>query len=142
MKILGVDFGEVRTGVAVSDVLEITAQGVETVYGRNPGKVAEKVAEIAAAQHAELVVVGLPKNMDNSVGFRGEASIEFAQLLRSRVSCEVIMWDERLSTVSAIRTLNETNTRGEKRKAVVDTVAACIILQNYLDYKGRQKNER
>lgn len=141
MRILGVDFGEVRTGVAVSDALGITAQGVKTVYGRNPEKVAAQVAEIAKEQNAQLIVTGLPKNMDNSVGFRGEATIEFAKLLEQITGLSVVLWDERLSTVSAIRTLNETNTRGGKRKAVVDTVAACIILQNYLDYKGRNKYE-
>lgn len=136
MKIIGVDFGDVRTGVAVSDALGLTAQGVGTVYGRDPEKVADKVATHIKEQNAELVVVGLPKNMDGSVGFRGEATLEFVEILKTKINSEVVMWDERLSTVSAIKTLNETNTRGAKRKAVVDTVAACIILQNYLDFKG------
>lgn len=141
MKILGVDFGEARTGVAVSDALGLTAQGIKTVYGRNPERVAASVSDIAHECNAELIVLGLPKNMDNSVGFRGEATIEFSKLLEQITGLNVVLWDERLSTVSAIRTLNETNTRGGKRKAVVDTVAACIILQNYLDFKGRNKNE-
>ena len=141
MKIIGVDFGEVRTGIAVSDVLGITAQGVGTVYGSNPEKVAEKVVQYIEEYNAQLIVVGLPKNMDNSIGFRGEATLSFVEILKTKTQCEIVLWDERLSTVSAIRTLNETNTRGEKRKAVVDTVAACIILQNYLDFKGGAKNE-
>ena len=136
MKIVGVDFGDARTGVAVSDALGLTAQGIGTVYGRDPEKVADKVAAHIKEQNAELVVVGLPKNMDGSVGFRGEATLEFVEILKTKINCEIVMWDERLSTVSAIKTLNETNTRGAKRKAVVDTVAACIILQNYLDFKG------
>ncbi|MBQ3114894.1 MAG: Holliday junction resolvase RuvX [Clostridia bacterium] len=136
MRILGVDYGETRTGVAVSDELNITAQGVTTVFGRNPEKVAEKVSEIAKQYNAEFIVVGLPKNMDNSIGFRGEATLEFAEILKQFTDCPIEFWDERLSTVSAVRVLNETNTRGNKRKNVVDTVAACIILQNYIDFKG------
>ncbi len=136
MKIIGVDFGDVRTGVAVSDALGLTAQGIGTVYGRDPQKVADKVAALIKEQNADLTVVGLPKNMDGSVGFRGEATLNFVEILKTKIDCEIVMWDERLSTVSAINILNETNTRGAKRKAVVDTVAACIILQNYLDFKG------
>ncbi len=136
MKIIGVDFGDVRTGVAVSDALGLTAQGIGTVYGRDPEKVADKVAALIKEQNAGLTVVGLPKNMDGTVGFRGEATLNFVEILKTKIDCEIVMWDERLSTVSAINILNETNTRGSKRKAVVDTVAACIILQNYLDFKG------
>ncbi|MBO7208313.1 MAG: Holliday junction resolvase RuvX [Clostridia bacterium] len=136
MRILGVDYGEARTGVAVSDELNVTAQGVKTIFGRNPEKVANEVSEIAKQYNAQLVVVGLPKNMDNSIGFRGEATLEFVEILKPLIDCPVELWDERLTTVSAIRVLNETNTRGNKRKNVVDTVAACIILQNYIDFKG------
>lgn len=136
MRILGVDYGEARTGVAVSDGLNLTAQGVKTIFGRNPEKVATEVSELVKEYDAKLVVVGLPKNMDNSIGFRGEATIEFVEILKKHINCEIEFWDERLSTVSAIRVLNETNTRGNKRKNVVDTVAACIILQNYIDFKG------
>lgn len=137
MKIIGVDFGDARTGVAISDALGLTAQGIGTVYGRDANKVAEKVAVYVNDNNAELVVVGLPKNMDGTVGFRGDATLSFVEILKTKINCDVVMWDERLSTVSAIKTLNETNTRGAKRKAVLDTVAACIILQNYLDFKGR-----
>lgn len=136
MRVIGVDYGAARTGVAVSDLLGITAQGVKTIHGRNAQKVAEEVAQIVAEYQAELVILGLPKNMNNTIGERGEATLAFAQLLQSKLSCPIQTWDERLTTVSAIRTLNETNTRGAKRKAVVDTVAAAMILQNYLDYKG------
>ena len=97
---------------------------------------AAEVCEIVKQYDAKLVVVGLPKNMDNSIGFRGEATMEFVEILKPLIDCPVELWDERLSTVSAIRVLNETNTRGNKRKNVVDTVAACIILQNYIDFKG------
>lgn len=136
MRILGVDYGEARTGVAVSDELNLTAQGVKTVFGRNSEKVAAEVSRIAKQYDVKLVVVGLPKNMDNTIGFRGEATMEFAEKLKPLIDCPIELWDERLTTVSAIRVLNETNTRGNKRKNVVDTVAACIILQNYIDFKG------
>lgn len=134
---LGIDYGVARTGVAVTDALGFMAQGVETIHHRNPEKIAEKVLEFAEKFQVGIIVVGLPKNMNNTIGERGEATLKFVELLKSKTSCEVITWDERLSTVSAIRTLNETNTRGAKRKAVIDTVAATIILQNYLDYKTK-----
>ncbi|MBQ4543600.1 MAG: Holliday junction resolvase RuvX [Clostridia bacterium] len=136
MRILGVDYGEARTGVAISDELNLTAQGVKTVFGRNSEKVAAEVSRIAKQYDVKLVVVGLPKNMDNTIGFRGEATMEFVEKLKPLIDCPIELWDERLTTVSAIRVLNETNTRGNKRKNVVDTVAACIILQNYIDFKG------
>lgn len=138
MRILGVDYGDARTGIAVSDALGMMAQGVETVHSRQAEKVAEKVAVYAAQYQVNLIVVGLPKNMNNSIGQRGEATLAFTELLKEKTDCEIVLWDERLSTVSAIRVLNETNTRGKKRKNVVDTVAAEIILQNYLDYQSRK----
>ena len=98
-------------------------------------KVLEEVIGYAKQYEAKTIVVGLPKNMNNTVGERGEACIAFGERLKELTDCEVVMWDERLSTVSAIGVLNQTNTRGSKRKAVVDTVAAAIILQNYMDFK-------
>ena len=133
MRILGVDFGEKRTGIAVSDALGMTAQGVKTIFESYPPKVAQNVSEIAKELSAEKIVVGLPKNMDGTVGFRGEATYAFIEELKKLTDLPIITWDERLSTVSAIKSLNETNTRGKKRKEVVDTVAAMYILQNYLD---------
>ena len=137
MRILGVDYGVARTGVAVSDELGFTAQGVATIHNRNIEKISDEVIQYAKKFNASIIVLGFPKNMNNTVGERGEATLAFAEVLKSKYNCEIIMWDERLSTVSAIKTLNETNTRGAKRKAVIDTVAAAIILQNYLEYRGR-----
>lgn len=133
MKILGIDYGEKRTGIAVSDALGMTAQGVKTIFESYAPKVAKEAAKIAYELNAEKIVVGLPKNMDGSIGFRGEATYSFIEELKKETDLPIITWDERLSTVSAIKSLNETNTRGKKRKEVVDTVAAMYILQNYLD---------
>ncbi len=133
MRILGVDYGEKRTGISVSDALGMTAQGVKTIFESYVPKVAKEVADISKELSAEKIVVGLPKNMDGSIGFRGEATFNFIEELKKATDLPIITWDERLSTVSAIKSLNETNTRGKKRKEVVDTVAAMYILQNYLD---------
>ena len=133
MRILGVDFGDRRTGVALSDELGWTAQGLTTICHWNPEEVAKEVAKIAIDNKAEKIIVGLPKNMDGSVGFRGEATKDFAEKLKTEIDLPIIFWDERLSTVAAHRTLNETNVRGKKRKNVIDTVAATYILQGYLD---------
>lgn len=133
MRILGVDYGEKRTGISVSDPLGITAQGVKTIFESYAPKVAKEVSEISKKLGIERIVVGLPKNMDGSIGFRGEATYIFIEELKKVTNLPIITWDERLSTVSAIKSLNETNTRGSKRKEVVDTVASMYILQNYLD---------
>lgn len=133
MRILGVDYGEKRTGISVSDPLGMTAQGVKTIFESYAPKVAKEVSEISKELSIEKIVVGLPKNMDGSIGFRGEATYNFIEELKKVTDLPIITWDERLSTVSAIKSLNETNTRGSKRKKVVDTVASMYILQNYLD---------
>ena len=133
-RILSVDFGDTRTGLAVSDLSRFLASGIGYISPGGIEKTANKVAEIAAEQGASAIVVGLPKNMDGSEGFRAERCREFADLLRDRLPTTPIgMMDERLTTVSASRYLNETNTRGAKRKGVIDTLSAQIILQNALD---------
>lgn len=133
MRILGIDYGDSRVGVAVSDLLGLTAQGVKTVKNRGREKLLDELSEIIKEYNPEKIVVGLPKNMDGSVGFRGEATYEFVDSLKTIYNGEIVLWDERLSTVSAINVLNETNTRGKDRKKVLDTVAACFILENYLN---------
>ncbi len=137
MKILGVDFGERRTGIAVSDALGITAQGVKTIFESDYKITAEKVLEELKLQGAEKIVLGMPKNMDGSIGFRGDATLKFKEYLETLTDAKIILWDERLTTVSAIKTLNETNVRGKKRKNIIDTVAATYILQGYLDSISR-----
>ena len=133
-RILGVDFGDTRTGLAISDPSRFLASGIGTVSPGGIEKTAKKVAEIAHEQRATSVVVGLPRNMDGSEGFRAERCLEFAELLRAELpDATVVMIDERLTTVSASRYLNETNTRGTKRRGVIDTLSAEIILQNALD---------
>lgn len=133
-RILGVDFGDTRTGLAVSDVSRFLASGIGYVSPGGIQKTAAQVAEIALEKKVSAIVVGLPKNMDGSEGFRAERCREFADLLRSRLpDIPVAMIDERLTTVSASRYLNETGTRGSQRKGVIDTLSAQIILQNALD---------
>ena len=132
-KLLGVDFGDTLTGIAVSDVSRFLATGIGYISPGGIEKTATKVAEIAAEQKAVAIVVGLPRNMDGSEGFRAERCREFAALLREKTGLPVAMMDERMTTMSASRYLNETNTRGTKRKGVIDTLSAQIILQNALD---------
>ena len=133
-RILGVDFGDTRTGLAISDPGRTLASAIGTVSPGGIEKTANRVAEVALEQRAVAVVVGLPRNMDGSEGFRAERCREFAELLAERLpNLSVAMMDERLTTVSASRYLNETNTRGSKRKGVIDTLSAEIILQNTLD---------
>ena len=133
-RILGVDFGDTRTGLAVSDASRFLASGIGYVSPGGIQKTADKVAEVAREQKVSAIVVGLPKNMDGSEGFRAERCREFAGLLRAQLEdIPVAMIDERMTTLSASRYLNETNTRGQKRKGVIDTLSAQIILQNALD---------
>ena len=133
-RILSVDFGDTRTGLAVSDPSRFLASGIGTVSPGGMEKTAQKVAEIATEQKATSIVVGLPRNMDGTEGFRAQRCVEFAERLAALLpDATVVMMDERLTTVSASRYLNETNTRGAKRKGVIDTLSAEIILQNALD---------
>ena len=133
-RILGVDFGDTRTGLAVSDASRFLASGIGYVSPGGIQKTADKVAEVAREQKVSAIVVGLPKNMDGSEGFRAERCREFAGLLREQLEeIPIAMIDERMTTMSASRYLNETNTRGQKRKGVIDTLSAQIILQNALD---------
>ena len=133
-RILGVDFGDTRTGLAVSDASRFLASGIGYVSPGGIQKTADKVVEVAREQKVSAIVVGLPKNMDGSEGFRAERCREFAGLLRDQLEdIPVAMIDERMTTMSASRYLNETNTRGQKRKGVIDTLSAQIILQNALD---------
>lgn len=134
MRILGIDYGDARVGVAVSDPMGFTAQGVKTLANKVFDKMMVSLKEIIDEYKPEKIVVGLPKNMDGSIGFRGEITKEFCEKLKEITpGTEIILFDERLTTMTADRYLSATNTRGKDRKKVVDTVAACIILQDYLD---------
>ncbi|GIP50446.1 putative Holliday junction resolvase [compost metagenome] len=136
MKIMGLDYGDRRIGVAVSDSLGWTAQGLETIERRREGSEFERIAELVKQHEVEEIVVGLPKNMNGTIGPRGEICMAFAEELRGRFNLPVHLWDERLTTVSAQRTLLEADVSRKKRKGVVDKMAASLILQNYLDSKS------
>lgn len=133
MRILGIDFGDSRTGYAVSDPLGFGVTPLSACKEKNMRKVAEYTAKLAKECGAELLVLGLPKNMDGSIGFRGEKTQAFVKLLSEYSALPVKLWDERLTTVSAHMLMNETNVRGQKRKDKIDSVSAAYILQSYLD---------
>lgn len=135
---MAIDYGDVRTGVAVCDKFEMLASPVCVITERNVDKVIEEIDIQAKNLKAELIVVGLPKNMDSSIGERALKCREFAEKVSYVTGLETVLRDERLSTVSAHNVLNATNTRGKKRKAVVDQVAAVMILQDYIDYRKNQ----
>ncbi|MFC5989218.1 Holliday junction resolvase RuvX [Marinicrinis lubricantis] len=136
MRVMGLDVGDKTIGVAVSDELGWTAQGIEVIRRRTEEADLQRLTELAAMYNVERIVVGLPKNMNNTIGPRGEICIAFAEMLQQKLSLPVEMWDERLSTVSAQRTLIEADVSRKKRKQVVDKMAASIILQNFLDSKS------
>ena len=136
MRILGLDYGSKTVGVAVSDPLGLTAQGEETIWRKQENKLRQTLArieELISEYQVERIVLGYPKNMNNTIGERAEKSLEFQQMLERRTGLPVIMWDERLTTVEANRTLMEASVRRENRKQYMDKLAAVFILQGYLD---------
>ena len=136
MKILGIDYGDRRTGVAVSDDSEFLASGVTTVKSADMEDTALKIAEICREQGAGKIVLGLPKNMDGSEGLRADHTRNFGQaLVRLLPDVEIIYYDERMTTMAAAEYMNITDVRGKKRKDSIDLLAAKIILQDYLDSK-------
>ncbi len=143
-RIIGLDFGSRTVGVAVSDPLGLTAQGLEIIRRTSENKLRRTLArieEIAEEYQADTIVLGLPKNMNNTLGERAEKSLEFKEMLERRTGLPVIMWDERLTTVAANRTLIESGVRRENRKEYVDMIAAVYILQGYLDSLEREEHE-
>ena len=130
MRILGLDYGSKTVGVAVSDPLGLTAQKVETIWRISSQR---KCGILIVRLLLEKIVLGFPKNMNNTVGERAEKALEFGEMLKKRTGLEVIMWDERLTTVEADRTLIEAGVRRENRKQYLDGIAAVFILQGYLD---------
>lgn len=135
MIILAVDYGRARTGLAVSDKNEMLASPVGTVTERDSTALAQKIFAEVKKYKADLIVMGLPRNMDGSEGESARNIRNFAEILRTVTGLEIVLRDERCTTVTAHGYLNETNTRGKKRKAVVDSVAAVIILEDYLRYR-------
>ena len=135
MKIMAVDFGDSRTGLAMCDKGEILASPLATVFEKNFDRCAEKVAQLALENKAEMLVVGDPVNMNGTRGERSEKCRTFAEKLKALTNLPVEMWDERSTTVSAINIMNENNRRGKKRKEVLDQAAAAIILESFLAYR-------
>lgn len=135
-RVLGLDYGTKTVGVAISDPLLLTAQGVEIIRREKPGKLRKTLArieELIASYQVDKIVLGYPKNMNGTEGKRCEETLAFQEMLTRRTSLEVILWDERLTTVAADKTMMETGIRREERKEYVDEIAAMLILQGYLD---------
>lgn len=144
MRIMGLDYGSVTVGVAISDALGLTAQGIEVIRRKQENKLRQTLArieELVKQYEVEWIVLGYPKNMNNTIGERAEKSEEFAKMIEKRTGIQVSLWDERLTTVSAHNALIEGNVRREERAKVVDKIAAVFILQGYLDFQYQQKGE-
>ena len=145
MRIMGLDYGSVTVGVAISDELMITAQGIETIRRKDETKLRQTLArieELIKQYNVELIVLGYPKNMNNTIGQRAIKSEEFAEKLRKRTGLEVVLWDERLTTVAANNTLDLFDLNYKEKGKVVDKLAAVLILQGYLDMLSfKKKNE-
>ena len=144
IRIMGLDFGSKTVGVAVSDPLGITAQGIEIVRRTSENKLRRTLArieELVKEYEVTEIVLGFPKNMNNTIGELAEKSLAFKEMLERRTGLPVVMWDERLTTVAANRTLIEGGVRRENRKDYVDMLAAVYILQGYLDSRERTSNE-
>lgn len=139
MRVMGLDYGSKTIGVAVSDPLGLTAQGVEIIRREEENKLRKslrRIEELVKQYEIEELVLGFPKNMNNTIGERAEKSLQLKETLEKRLGLPVVMWDERLTTVEANRTLMETGVRRENRGKYVDMIAAVFILQGYLDAKA------
>lgn len=139
MRIMGLDYGSKTVGVAMSDPLGITAQAVETIWRKDENKLRKtcaRIEELISEYEVKRIVLGLPKHMNNDLGERAQKALAFGEMVKRRTGLEVVMWDERLTTVEAERTLIENNVRRENRKQYIDKIAAVFILQGYLDSIG------
>ncbi len=142
MRILGLDYGSKTVGTAVSDELMLTAQGIGIIRRKSPDKLRRTLAEIEGLVEqygVQTIVLGYPKNMNNTEGDRCAKTKEFRDMLVRRTGCEVVLWDERLTTVAAERAMTEAGIRREDRREYVDEIAAVLILQGYLDYLRNQQ---
>lgn len=142
MRIMGLDFGSKTVGVAISDPLFLTAQGIEIIRRKSPNKLRQTLArieELKEEYEVGKIVLGFPKNMNNTEGERCEKTLEFKEMLEKRTGLEVVLWDERLTTVEADRTMMEGGIRREDRKKYVDKLAAVFILQGYLDLQSKNQ---
>ncbi|MCI8635272.1 MAG: Holliday junction resolvase RuvX [Eubacterium sp.] len=145
MRIMGLDFGSRTVGVAVSDELGLTAQGVEIIRRKSPGKLRQTLArleELVIYYDVEKIVLGYPKNMNNTEGERCEKTVEFKEKLERRMELPIVLWDERLTTVAAQNIMTESGIRAKEHKEYVDELAAMLILQGYLDFLQNSKEEQ
>mgnify|MGYP000647003738 CR=1 FL=1 len=145
MRIMGLDYGSKTVGVAISDALRLTAQAVETIERKEENKLRRtcaRIEELIKKYDVEKIVLGFPKHMNNDIGERAQQSMEFGEMLKRRTGLEVILWDERLTTVSADKHMMESGIRREDRKKFVDEIAAVFILQGYLDYLAMHPEEK
>ncbi len=133
MRILGVDFGDVRTGIALSDVNEFLASSKEVIIEKDIGILAKKIIDIADKYNVSKIVLGYPKNIDGTISERGKKTEHLKQIIEKNSDYSVILWDERFSTITAHNILNQTKTKNKNKKMAVDKIAAAIILQSYLD---------
>lgn len=139
MRIMAIDYGDAHTGVAISDMGELLASTVGTMDERDPGRLAERLCALAEKLGAGLLVLGYPKNMNATLGERAAKSEALAEALRAGSGLDVVLWDERRTTVDAHRILSEQGKRGKKRKEKVDAVAAALILEGYLNYRRSRR---
>lgn len=139
MRIMAIDYGDVRTGIAISDPTGLLAGVAKTITERRPEALAQEICALTREYGVEELVLGYPRNMNDTVGARGEKAERFAELLRETCALPVTLWDERRTTVDAHRILSETGRRGKKRKERVDAVAAALILEGYLMFKREQE---
>lgn len=135
MIIMAIDLGKARTGLAVCDKNEILASPIGTIPEKDDEKLIMKIIENLTSYKVEMAVIGLPKNMDGSLGESAERAQKFAEILREKINIPINLWDERRTTIAAHNYLNHTNTRGKKRKNIIDTLSASIILENYLEFR-------
>ena len=143
-RIMGLDYGSVTVGIAVSDALLLTAQGVEVIRRKQENKLRQTLArieELISEYNVDTLILGYPKHLNNTIGERAVKSEEFAEKLRQRTGLNVILWDERLTTVAAHQVLSQTNLDYKEKAKVVDKLAAVLILQGYLDKLSFMKNE-
>jgi putative Holliday junction resolvase len=132
MRILAIDYGDVRTGLAVSDATGAIAGEAWVIHEKNPAALSKRIVQEAAAREVQRIVVGYPRNMDGTSGFRAQKSEDLMALLKADCGIEIVPWDERMTTMSANRILTEAGKRGKKRKNTIDAVAAVLILESYL----------
>ena len=139
MIIMSIDLGKVRTGIAVCDKNEILAFPLCVIMEKDENILLEKIFQKALEVKAEKIIIGLPKNMDGTLGESAKRALKFGESLKSKINIPIDFWDERQTTMIAHNYLNETNTRGKKRKSIIDSLSASIILENYLNYINKNR---